>query len=345
MTPGRVWRGFAVVPARLAFHHLRCSAKTHLSDLAISVKGMGILPPAPFGRMLVAMVTPFAPDGALDVAGAQTLAGALVDQGCDGLVVSGTTGESPTTNDAEKDRLLRAVLEAVGDRATVIAGVGSNDTAHTIELAVAAEKAGAHASLVVTPYYSKPPQAGLLAHFTAVADAAELPVLLYDIPTRSGVPIATETLLRLAEHSRIVGVKDAKGDLAGSSRVIAETDLAYYSGDDAMLLPLLAVGAVGLVSVVGHAFTPQLAELLEAFDAGDIARARALHHQLLPAFAGFFRTQGVITSKAALRLLGLPAGPVRLPLVDASPAEIEVLVADCRAAGLDLAARPVEVSA
>jgi 4-hydroxy-tetrahydrodipicolinate synthase len=306
---------------------------------------MGTLPPAPFGRMLVAMVTPFAADGALDVAGAQTLASALVAQGCDGLVISGTTGESPTTSDAEKDRLLRAVLEAVGDRATVIAGVGSNDTAHTLELAVAAEKAGAHANLVVTPYYSKPPQAGLYAHFTEVADATGLPVLLYDIPGRSGVPIATDTLLRLAEHPRIAAVKDAKGDLAASSRVIAETDLAFYSGEDALNLPLLAVGGVGFVSVVGHAFTPQLAEMLAAFDSGDVARARELHLQLLPAYTGFFRTQGVITSKAALRLLGLPAGPVRLPLVDASAAEIEVLQADCRAAGLELTSRPVEVGA
>ena len=287
--------------------------------------------------MLVAMVTPFAPDGALDVAGAQQLAGALVDRGCDGLVVSGTTGESPTTSDEEKDRLLRAVLEAAGDRASVLAGVGSNDTAHTIELAAAAEKAGAHGLLVVTPYYSRPPQEGLLAHFRSVADATGLPALLYDIPVRSGVPIATETLLRLAEHSRICAVKDAKGDLAASSRVIAETDLAYYAGDDVLCLPLLAIGAAGLVSVVGHAFAPQLAELIASFDAGDAPRALELHRQLLPAFTGFFRTQGVITAKAALLLLGLPAGPVRLPLVDATPEEIDVLRADCRAAGLELA--------
>jgi len=300
---------------------------------------MGILPPGPFGRLLVAMVTPFASDGALDLAGAQQLASTLVDSGCDGLVVSGTTGESPTTSDDEKDRLLRAVLEAVGDRATVIAGVGTYDTAHTIELSAAAEKAGAHGLLVVTPYYSRPPQSGLLAHFTEVAGATELPVMIYDIPVRSGVPVATETLLRLAEHPRIAAVKDAKGDLAASSRVIAETDLAYYSGDDVMLLPLLAVGAVGVVSVVGHAFAPQIAELLSAFDAGDLPRTRAMHQQLLPAYAGFFRTQGVITTKAALNQLGLPGGPVRLPLVDATPAEIETLRADCLAAGLDLSVR------
>jgi 4-hydroxy-tetrahydrodipicolinate synthase len=299
---------------------------------------MGILPPGPFGRLLVAMVTPFTADGALDEAGAQALASHLVEQGCDGLVISGTTGESPTTSDAEKDRLLRAVLEATAGRARVITGVGSNDTAHSIELAVAAEKAGAGGALIVTPYYNKPPQAGLVAHFTAIADATDLPVMLYDIPGRTGMPIATETILRLAEHPKILAVKDAKGDLAGSSAVLAGTDLAYYSGDDALNLPLLAVGAAGFVSVVGHAFALQLREMLDAFDAGDMPRAIALHRQLLPAYTGFFRTQGVITTKAALRLLGLPAGPVRLPLVDATAAEIDVLRADCAAAGLDLAA-------
>jgi 4-hydroxy-tetrahydrodipicolinate synthase len=299
---------------------------------------MGILPPAPFGRLLVAMVTPFTADGALDTAGAQALASHLVEQGCDGLVISGTTGESPTTSDAEKDRLLRAVIEATDGRAKVIAGVGTFDTAHTIESAVAAEKAGAAGALVVTPYYNRPPQAGLLAHFTAVADATELPLMLYDIPVRTGTPIATETMLRLAEHPRIVAVKDAKGDLPASSAVLAATDLVYYSGDDVMNLPLLAVGAAGSVSVIAHAFAPQLRELLDTFDRGDTARAIALHHQLVPAYTGFFRTQGVITTKAALRLLGLPAGPVRLPLVDATPEEIEVLRADCAAAGLGLPA-------
>jgi 4-hydroxy-tetrahydrodipicolinate synthase len=297
---------------------------------------MGTLPDGPFGRMLVAMVTPFAADGALDLAGAQALAVHLVEQGCDGLVISGTTGESPTTSDVEKDRLLRAVLEAVEGRAVVVTGVGSNDTAHSIELAVAAEKAGAGGALAVTPYYNKPPQAGLVAHFTAIADATDLPVMLYDIPGRTGLPIATDTLLRLAEHSRIVAVKDAKGDLTGSSTVLAATDLAYYSGEDALNLPLLAIGGAGFVSVVGHAFTKQLVAMLEAVDSGDLASAVAIHHGLLPAYAGFFRTQGVITTKAALRLLGLPAGPVRLPLVDATDAEIEVLRADCAAAGLDL---------
>ncbi len=204
------------------------------------------MPTPPFGRLLTAMVTPFAADGSLDLDGAARLASYLVDeQGHDGLVINGTAGESPTTTDAEKSELLHAVVEAVGDRASVIAGVGTFNTHHTLELAAEAARAGAHGLLVVTPYYSKPPQSGLLAHFTEVADATDLPVILYDIPHRAGVAIATETMLRLAEHPRIVAVKDAKGDLAASARVIAQTDLAYYCGDDALTLPLLSVGGVG----------------------------------------------------------------------------------------------------
>src|SRR5436305_11146361 len=221
---------------------------------------------APFGRMLTAMVTPFRSDGALDIDGAQSLARHLVDAGNDGLVVSGTTGESPTTTDAEKDRLLRAVIEAVGDRACVVAGVGTNDTAHTVESAKQAEAAGARGLLVVSPYYSRPPQAGLVEHFTRVADATELPVMLYDIPVRTGVPIHTETLARLAEHPRIVAVKDAKEDVEGASWVLARSDLVYYCGTDMVNLPWLAIGAVGFVSVVSHVATPQLVEMLEAWD-------------------------------------------------------------------------------
>jgi len=280
------------------------------------------------------MITPFSPDGALDLDGAQALATRLVDSGHDGLVLNGTTGESATTSDSEKERLLRAVVEAVGDRAQVLSGVGTNDTAHTLELAGTAAKAGATGLLVVTPYYSKPPQAGLLAHFRAVADATDLPVLLYDIPGRTGTPIATETLLRLAEHERIVAVKDAKDDLAASSEVLARTDLAYYSGTDMLNLPLLSIGAAGFVSVVGHVAGPQLRALVTAYDDGDVARAIAVHRQLLPVYTGIFRTQGVILVKAALRLLGLPAGPVRPPLVDATDAQVEQLVADLAAGGL-----------
>jgi 4-hydroxy-tetrahydrodipicolinate synthase len=293
-------------------------------------------PLTPFGRVLTAMVTPFTTDGALDVDGAQQLAAHLVDAGNDGLVVNGTTGESPTTGDAEKDRLVRAVLEAVGDRAFVVAGVGTNDTRHSVELARQAERAGAHGLLTVTPYYSKPPQEGLYRHFTTIADATGLPVMLYDIPGRSGVPIQTETIVRLAEHPRIVANKDAKGDLGRASWAIARSALAWYSGDDMLNLPLLAVGAVGFVSVVGHLVSPELRAMLEAHLAGDVAKATEIHQRLLPVYTGMFRTQGVITSKAALNLRGLPAGPLRLPLVELTEDEIAWLKQDLAAGGVDL---------
>ncbi|MET7749531.1 4-hydroxy-tetrahydrodipicolinate synthase [Micromonospora sp. NPDC005367] len=291
----------------------------------------------PFGRVLTAMVTPFTADGELDLDGAARLANHLVDeQGNDALVVNGTTGESPTTSDAEKERLIRVVAEAVGDRAKVVAGVGTNDTRHTIELAVAAEKAGAHGLLVVTPYYNKPPQSGLLRHFTAVADATGLPVMLYDIPHRAGVPIAAETMVRLAEHARIVAVKDAKGDLTATSWVTSRTNLAFYSGEDSLTLPALAVGAVGVVGTSTH-FTGGLTkQMIEAYDAGDNAAALALHRRLLPIYTGIFRTQGVILVKAGLRAAGLPAGPVRPPMVDATDDEITQLRADFAAADLKL---------
>lgn len=293
------------------------------------------VPGAPFGRVLTAMITPMTDgDAEIDYAGAAVLAAALVDSGGnDGLVINGTTGESPTTSDAEKERLVRTVVDAVGDRATIVAGVGGNDTAHTIEVARAAGRAGADGILAVTPYYSKPPQAGVIRHFAAVADATELPVMLYDIPGRTATPIATETLLHLAEHPRILGVKDAKGDLGASSRVIAGSELAFYSGEDMANLPLLAVGSVGFVSVAGHVVGTELRAMLDAFTAGDVAGAREVHRRLLPVYTGMSRTQGVILSKAAVGLFGLPAGPVRSPLVDAEPAEVEQLRADL-AAGL-----------
>ncbi|NJP31720.1 4-hydroxy-tetrahydrodipicolinate synthase [Micromonospora thermarum] len=291
----------------------------------------------PFGRVLTAMVTPLHADGSLDLDGAARLANHLVDeQGNDALVVNGTTGESPTTTDAEKERLIRAVVEAVGDRAKVVAGVGTNDTRHTIELAAAAEKAGAHGLLVVTPYYNKPPQAGLLRHFTAVADASGLPVMLYDIPHRAGVPIETETLVRLAEHGRIVAVKDAKGDLTATSWVTSRTGLAFYSGEDSLTLPALAVGSVGVVGTSTHFTGVQTQQMIQAYDAGDTATALALHRRLLPLYTGIFRTQGTILVKAGLAAKGLPAGPVRPPLVDATAEQLAQLRADCAAAGLDL---------
>jgi 4-hydroxy-tetrahydrodipicolinate synthase len=289
--------------------------------------------------LLTAMVTPFTASGELDVEGAQRLATYLVDeQRNDGLVVSGTTGESPTTTDEEKDRLLRAVVEAVGDRASVVAGTGTNDTAHSLHLTQAAEKAGADGVLLVTPYYNRPPQAGLLAHFRAVADATGLPAMLYDIPVRSGTAIATETLVALAEHPRIVAVKDAKGDLEASAWVMHTTDLAYYSGDDKVTLPLLSVGAVGVVGVPTHLVGSRTKDMIEAYERGDVAAALAAHRSMLPVYTGFFRTQGVILTKAALGLAGLPGGPVRLPLVDATPDQIDVLKADLTAAGVDTTA-------
>jgi 4-hydroxy-tetrahydrodipicolinate synthase len=259
-----------------------------------------------------------------------------VDAGNDGLIINGTTGESPTTTDAEKSDLVRAVLEAVGDRAHILAGVGTNDTHHSIELAKTAERTGAHGLLVVTPYYNKPPQEGLYRHFTAVADATELPVMLYDIPGRSGVPINTETLVRLAEHPRIVANKDAKGDLGRASWAISRSGLAWYSGDDMLNLPLLSVGAVGFVSVVGHVVTPDLRALVEAFTSGDVQKATEIHQKLLPVYTGMFRTQGVMTTKAALALQGLPAGPLRAPMVECSAEEIEQLKIDLAAGGVQL---------
>lgn len=293
-------------------------------------------PASPFGTVLTAMVTPFHADGSLDADGAAALATRLVDDGNDGLVLNGTTGEAPTTTDAEKERVVRAVVEAVGSRATVVAGVGTNDTAHTCELARQAEKAGAHALLVVTPYYSKPPQAGLRRHFEAVADATGLPNMLYDIPARTAAPIATETLLRLAAHERIVAVKDAKDDLGAASVVLRETDLAFYSGTDMLNLPLLSIGASGFVSVVGHLLATQLQELATAFFNGDHLTAMKVHRDLLPAYVGMFRTQGVITVKAALNALGLPAGPVRPPLCDATDEEVALLRKDLAETGIAL---------
>ncbi|MFI0897627.1 4-hydroxy-tetrahydrodipicolinate synthase [Streptomyces sp. NPDC020983] len=293
-------------------------------------------PKAPFGRVLTAMVTPFTTDGDLDLAGAQQLATHLVEAGNDGIVVNGTTGESPTTSDAEKAELVRAVLEAVGDRAFVVAGVGTNDTRHSTELARQAEQAGAHGLLTVTPYYSKPPQEGLRRHFTAIADATGLPVMLYDIPGRSGVPLDTETIVRLAEHPRIVANKDAKGDLGAAGWALSRSGLAWYSGDDMLNLPLLSIGAVGFVSVVGHLVTPELRAMLDAYTNGDVVKAAEIHQQLLPVFTGMFRAQGVMTTKAALALRGLPAGPLRLPLTELDPDATERLRKDLAAGGVHL---------
>jgi 4-hydroxy-tetrahydrodipicolinate synthase len=283
------------------------------------------------------MVTPFTPNGAQDLDGAQRVAAHLVETGCNGLVVSGTTGESPTTSDIEKEQLVRAVVDAVGHRATVVAGVGTYDTHHSVELAEQAEKAGAHALLVVTPYYNKPPQAGLVRHFRTVADASGLPMMLYDIPGRTGTPIETDSLLQLAEHPRIVAVKDAKADLFAGSKVISSTGLAFYSGDDALNLPWLSVGAVGMVSVVSHVAAPRYAAMVQAYLGGDVAGALRLHRELIPAVAGIMtkKSQGAIMAKAALQLIGiLESRTVRSPLIDATEEQVAELREALAAAGL-----------
>jgi 4-hydroxy-tetrahydrodipicolinate synthase len=286
------------------------------------------------GTLLTAMVTPFGPDGSLDVPAAARLATHLVDAGCDGLVISGTTGESPTTTDAEKLTLLRAVLEAVGDRARIIAGAGTYDTAQSIQLAKACAAEGAHGLLVVTPYYSKPPQSGLIAHFTAVADATALPVLLYDIPPRSVVPIESDTLRALAAHPNIVGVKDAKADLHAGAQLMAETGLAYYSGDDALNLPWLAMGATGFISVISHLAAGQLRDLLSAFQSGDVTTARKINVAIAPLCDAMSRLGGVTMSKAGLRLQGIDVGDPRLPQMAATPEQVDELAADMRAASV-----------
>jgi 4-hydroxy-tetrahydrodipicolinate synthase len=292
---------------------------------------------APFGRALTAMITPMTSDGTVDFEGAAKLAAYLVDDmRNEGLVVNGTTGEAPTTTDEEKEHLIRVVLEAVGDRARVVAGVGTNVTAHTVHLAQQAERAGAHGLLVVTPYYNKPAQNALIAHFAAVADASELPVLIYDIPGRSGVAVATDTLVRLADHPRIVGVKDAKGDLAATSQVLARTNLAYYSGDDMFNLPLLVIGAVGHISVTAHVVGDRLREMVEAFYAGRNADARKIHLDVLPVNVGLFRNQAAVLTKAAMDMLGLPGGGVRGPLLPATEDERRQLREDLTAGGVKL---------
>ena len=291
----------------------------------------------PFGTVLTAMITPFTKDDKVDIEGAARLAKHLVELGNDGIVVNGTTGESATTTEIEKNQVLKAVLEEVGSRAKVVAGVGSNDTAHTVGLAKDAAKLGAHGVLVVTPYYNKPTQAGVYAHFKTVADATDLPLMMYDIPGRAGIPIETETLLRLSEHPRIVANKDAKNNLEAASKVIKETNLAWYSGEDALNLPLLSIGAIGFVSVCGHLIADRLKEMSEAFFSNNFSKALEIHQNLLPIYTGVMsRMPGVMSIKAALRLKGLPAGAARLPLVDADEKQITQLRADLLDGGIKI---------
>ena len=289
---------------------------------------------APFGRLTTAMVTPFKKDLSIDWDGVATLAQHLVSTGHDAIVLNGTTGDAPTTSDDEKDQIIKVVKDATGGKVKIIAGAGNNETSHSVEQARRAAKAGADALLVVTPYYNKPPQAGIAAHFTAMADATDLSVMMYDIPGRTGIAIEPDTIVRLAEHPRIAALKDAKGDPASTSWVIKRSGIPVYSGDDILNLPLLSVGAVGVVSVCGHTIGKKLRELIDAWFAGNSARALEIHQEVLPVYTGTFRTQGAILTKAALNLLGLPGGYTRLPLVDATPDQIEQLRKDLIAGGV-----------
>lgn len=281
------------------------------------------------------MVTPFDSNGELDLGAGRELAAHLVDQGIDSLVLAGTTGESPTTSPEEKIALLKAVREEVGDRAKLVAGAGSNDTRHAVEMAVAAEEAGADSLLVVTPYYSKPSQTGVYAHFKAVADATSLPICLYDIPGRSGIPITGETIAELAKLDNIQAMKDAKGNFLEASSLIQETGLAWYSGDDPLNLPWLTFGATGVISVVGHAAPRRLRELVEAFEAGDLTRAREINANIINVLARQQAVLGGATfAKAALRLQGLDVGNPRLPVVGATDEQLAALREDMEKAGV-----------
>jgi len=292
--------------------------------------------PAPFGRLITAMITPFAKDGSIDWDGVATLATHLADHGHDAIAVNGTTGEAPTTKSSEKLEIIKVVKSTVGSRVKVLSGAGDNETSYTVEQAKRSADAGADGLLIVTPYYNKPPQAGIEAHFKAVASATDLPIMMYDIPGRTGVEIESDTIVRLFELPNIVALKDAKGNLAATSDVIARCGIPVYSGDDILNLPFLSIGAVGFVSVCGHTVGSELKEMLDAWFAGDTARALEIHQKLIPVFKGTFKTQGAILTKAAMNLMGLPGGTTRLPLVDATPAQIATLREDLIAGGVKL---------
>jgi 4-hydroxy-tetrahydrodipicolinate synthase len=278
-----------------------------------------------FGSLITAMVTPFRGDHGLDLQGAQELASYLLDAGSDAIVTAGSTGESPTLTYKEKAELFRAVGEVVRGRGKLICGTGTYSTAETLELTQAAEDAGADGLLVVTPYYNKPPQRGLIAHFERVADATELPIIAYNIPGRTATRIEHDTLLRLAETPNIVAVKDSTGDFQGLSRLIAEAppDFEVYSGDDWATFGYVCLGAVGVVSVASHLVGPQIRQMIELIETGDVAAARKIHESLSPLFNALFITSNPIPVKAALEMLGRPAGAPRLPLVPATPEERE----------------------
>jgi 4-hydroxy-tetrahydrodipicolinate synthase len=278
-----------------------------------------------FGSLVTAMVTPFREDHAIDLSGAQELASWLVRNGSDAIVVAGSTGESPTLTRKEKAELFRVVGEAILGRAKLICGTGTYSTAETLELTQAAEDAGADGLLVVTPYYNKPPQRGLIAHFERIADATELPIIAYNIPGRTATRIEHETLVRLAAKPNIVAVKDSTGDFQGISRLVAEAPDGFevYSGDDWATFGYVCLGAVGVVSVASHLVGPQIKQMIDLIETGDIAAARKIHESLSPLFNALFITSNPIPVKAALRMLGLPGGEPRLPLVPATTEERE----------------------
>jgi 4-hydroxy-tetrahydrodipicolinate synthase len=293
-----------------------------------------------FGNLLTAMVTPFTQDGQVDYQLAAELASKLVDDGCDGLVVTGTTGETSTLTDEENVGMFHAVQEAVGGRAAVIAGTGTNDTAHSVHLSQQAAALGVDGLLLVTPYYSRPNQAGVRAHFETVASSTDVPVMLYDIPGRSSIQIAPETMIRLAEHPNIVAVKDATSDFAAATRVMAETDLLFYSGDDSLTLQWMALGAVGLVGVTTHIATRRFRELVDAVNANDLSTARKINFELEPVIrATMTYVQGAVAAKQILKWQGtLPNSVVRLPLVEPDEAEIAIMREDLAHARMEFAA-------
>lgn len=294
-----------------------------------------------FGEVLTAMVTPFDQDRSLNLESARKLTSHLIDNGSDGIVVCGTTGESPTLTHAEKLSLFEAVLEEAGGRAKVIAGTGTNNTAESVELTQEANRLGVDGCLVVTPYYSKPPQNGLLAHFRAVADASEAPVMVYDIPGRTGRRIERPTMVELASHPQIVADKDAVGDAAETALLRQELDAAgagdfeIYSGDDGLLLPHLAAGVVGIVSVCSHLVGPRIKEIVTEFHAGKVKEAGSAYSALLPLMSTIMGiTASPIPVKAALNMIGIDVGPPRLPLVEPTSDEAAAIRAALEDAGL-----------
>ncbi|WP_062465039.1 4-hydroxy-tetrahydrodipicolinate synthase [Demequina soli] len=289
----------------------------------------------PFGTVLTAMVTPMHEGGALDLKAAQDLAKFLVAHGSDGLVLSGTTGEAPTTHAPEKVDLIVAVREAVGPDVRILTGAGSNDTAHAVRMAEQGEEAGADGILALTPYYSKPTQAGVVAHFRAILGATGLPAMLYDIPGRTGLAISDDTYDVLADHPRVVAVKDATGAVEAAKARLERTGLAWYSGDDPLTLDFLRAGAVGVVSVSSHVVGNEIAAMIAAHDAGDTAEAERLHESLLPVHEAVFSGPGAITAKSAMHWLGvIPSRAMRLPLLPLTSDEHDALISRLEAAGI-----------